>query len=178
MKNKNEIRKSIKNKREKLDKNYIELYSKELTQIFINSSLYKNAKTIMSYIPIKNEVNTIYINQEIIKDNKTLLLPAIINDKVYPKLYNDNFIKGKYDIKEPSGDIFIDEIDLIIVPGIAFDKYKNRIGFGKGYYDKFLQKYLSSIKVSLIYPFQLVEKINNEKHDIKIDFIFDNNHII
>lgn len=178
MKNKNEIRKIIKNKRESLDKNYIEIYSKEITENFIKTSLYQNANTIMSYIPIKNEVDTSFINKKILEDNKTLILPSIINDIVYPKLYNENFINGKYDIKEPTGDIFTGKIDLVIVPGVAFDKNKNRIGFGKGYYDKFLQNHLSSIKISLIYPFQLVEKIDNEKHDIKLDYIIDSIHII
>ena len=82
------------------------------------------------------------------------------------------------EIEEPIGEEYTGKIDLIIVPGVAFDKEGNRIGFGRGYYDRFLENYSDSVKISIAYDFQLVEKIEAEKHDKKVDIIFLKNNLI
>ncbi len=82
------------------------------------------------------------------------------------------FKKGAMGIEEPIGDKYIGRIDLIVVPGIVFDKTGNRIGFGRGYYDRFLENYPDSVKVSIIYDFQLIEKIEVEEHDKKSGYHF------
>ena len=87
--------------------------------------------------------------------------------------------KGSFGILEPINEVVEDkrlikpeEIDLVIVPGVAFDKNMNRIGFGGGFYDRYLSLLKSSCKkVGLAYQFQIVEKIETEEHDMKVDMI-------
>ena len=75
---------------------------------------------------------------------------------------------GLYNIKEPVGDIHEEIIDLAIIPGIAFDKNNNRLGRGKGYYDKLLNK-LNVYKIGIGYKCQIVDDIQTDKWDIKME---------
>ena len=107
----------------------------------------------------------------LIGENDTII-PCTVNS------LNELRKKGKYSIMEP--DIrkeYFGNIDLVIVPGVAFDKAGNRIGFGKGYYDRFFSEQ-NSKKVSLIFGFQLLEKIISEKHDEKVEKIYTEGEII
>lgn len=197
---KNSLRKEMKAKREGLHKEYVERKSYEISQNFLNSRFYKESSVIMSYVSIKNEVLTEYINKKIISDGKKLILPYINDkDEIEPIFIKnlEELISGKYGIPEPSdkGEIVkSSKIDLIIVPAVVYDKFGNRIGFGKGYYDKFLKKFKRNLVVNKInncfeekscevekpyfvgfaYDFQVVEEIESEEHDIGMDYIFTN----
>ncbi|MBX2841160.1 MAG: 5-formyltetrahydrofolate cyclo-ligase [Flammeovirgaceae bacterium] len=84
----------------------------------------------------------------------------------------ENLVKGKFNTLHPKEEIkYEGEIDLIIIPGLGFDKKNNRLGFGAGYYDKFLQSQPKAIKMGIAYPFQVLEKIPSEPHDIKMDLV-------
>lgn len=171
------IRMNKKKIRENLTGKEISKKSMDLINIFLESPIYKEANTIMSYMSIRNEIETSFLNKRILKDNKKLILPVIRNDNIVAVNIkkNDEFVLGKYQILEPK---FVknwnDEIDLILIPGIAFDYDGNRVGFGKGYYDKFLKKHDKSIRLGFLYDFQLVNKIEIENHDIKMDFLISN----
>ncbi|BDU50887.1 5-formyltetrahydrofolate cyclo-ligase [Haliovirga abyssi] len=171
---KNILRKELLKNRRNLKFEYVTKYSKELFENFIKTKEYKNSKIIMSYMSIKNEVDTKWFNEAIIKNGKKLVLPIIDNnDEIQPILVKklSKMKVGKYNILEPIGDVIEKQkIDLIIVPGVGFDKSYNRIGFGKGYYDKFLKNY-KGIKVGVAYDFQIVDKIDADEYDVKMDMI-------
>ena len=119
--------------------------SKIVTEKLLNSEWFKNSNTIMSYISIKNEIDLQEINETIIKLGKTLVLPVIDNNGENMKSVRvdtlETLKEKKFGVREPDfgEEIKYNEIDLVIVPGVAFDINGNRIGFGKGYYDRFLR---------------------------------------
>jgi len=105
--------------------------------------------------------------------NRTVLLPVVREDELELRLFTgeDKMVQGSsFGIYEPTGDVFeqIDSIDLIIVPGIAFDKNLNRLGRGKAYYDKLLCS-TKAMKVGVCFDFQIVDNIPTESHDVKMD---------
>ncbi len=150
--------------------------SKAVTEKFLNSEWFKNSNTIMSYISIKNEIDLQEINETIIKLGKTLVLPVIDNNGENMKSVKvdtlENLKEKKFGVMEPDfgEEIKYNEIDLVIVPGVAFDINGNRIGFGKGYYDRFLRGY-NGKTIVLAYDFQVVENIETEEHDEKVEEI-------
>ena len=150
--------------------------SKIVTEKLLNSEWFKNSNTIMSYISIKNEIDLQEINESIINSGKTLVLPVIDNNGENMKSVKvdtlENLKEKKFGVMEPDfgEEIKYNRIDLVIVPGVAFDINGNRIGFGKGYYDRFLRGY-NGKKIVLAYDFQVLENIETEEHDEKVEEI-------
>lgn len=103
---------------------------------------------------------------------KTILLPVVVGDSLELRVYSnqDQLIAGTYGILEPAGQPFTayQEIDLAIVPGVAFDHSGNRLGRGKGYYDKLLPL-IDAPKVGICFPFQLLDNVPGESFDIGMD---------
>lgn len=137
------------------------------------------AEKILMYHSLPDELSTIRLLTEI-KDKHFFLPKVISNDlEIYP--YNKSkLLIGYYNIKEPYGDILPihpEELDLIIVPGIAFDNEKNRLGRGKGFYDRLLQ-HTNVIKIGIGYNFQLIESIPHNENDIKMDIVITPNFMI
>ena len=174
---KKDLRRKVRREREALPLEYVKEYSRRVSELLLKSDEYRESRVVMSYMSIKNEVDTTAINSRVLEDGKTLLIPRINDrDEVEAvelgsgiQLVDDN----KYSIPEVlEGRVYPKErIDLVVVPGVAFDMSGNRIGFGKGYYDRFL-KGCSAKRVAMVYPFQLVECIEVEGHDEKVDKIF------
>ena len=176
---KNEVRKEIKAKRETLSIDEKSKLSNIIINNFLNLPELKQAKTIMSYMDFKNEVETSFLHNELKKLNKTLIFPKVIGNDISPILNDDSFFSGKYGVTEPTGDIYCGDIDIIIVPGVAFNHQGERIGFGKGYYDRFLsqEKYINSFKISLAYDFQIDNNFRGEAFDEKINVLITNTDI-
>lgn len=133
-----------------------------------NLAEFQVAKTVLLYHSLKDEVYTHdFIEKWAVK--KRIILPVVVGDVLELRLYtsqNDLCI-GAYGIAEPTGQLFTDydAIDLAVVPGVAFNRMGNRLGRGKGYYDKLLPS-ISATKVGICFPFQLIEEIPTEKFDI------------
>lgn len=149
--------------------------SKKASENFIKSDIYKNSNVIMLYYPLGNETDTLYIFKNALADNKMVVFP--VTDTVTNELTavfadsNTQFSKGAYSVYEPDiKKVFDEKIDLVIVPGIAFDKRGFRVGFGKGCYDRFLDKIIA-VKVGFCYDFQIVDVIENDSFDIKMDYL-------
>ena len=129
----------------------------------------------MLYYPLGNETDTLYIFQRALIDNKTVVFPVtdIVTSEMTPVLADNNtqFLKGAYSVFEPDNKkVYNEKIDLVIVPGIAFDKRGFRVGFGKGCYDRFLEK-TNTIKVGFCYDFQITDNIENDIFDIKMNYL-------
>ncbi len=128
---------------------------------------------------IDKEPDTAGIIAKAFNDDKIVLLPYIESesDKIYPVVYTKDMpLKhGKYKIKEPVHPVFYPEkdIDAVIVPAIAFDRYGNRIGYGKGYYDRFLSSLnKNTIKVGFSFNRCVVDEIHSQEWDVPVDIIF------
>ena len=178
------LRKEIKDKRIKQTKEEQRKKSKEIKENLFGLSEYRDAKTVLFYVSYDGEVFTHGMIKEALM-GKLVVVP-ISNTKDETLSLSllgswDDLEPGSYDILEPKKEcirkISIDEIDLIIVPGVAFDFAGNRMGHGKGYYDKLLNT-TKAATVGLCFEFQLVEKIPTEPHDKPVDIIITEKRVI
>jgi len=180
---KKKIRKKLLAKRLSLVQREIDFSNKKIVRKLQKMAEFKKAKIVLTYHPIHNEIDATDL---ISKTKKIFVLPRICtksNRLHCHKVANVEELKtGKFNIKEPSTKhpvIARNKIDLVLTPGIAFDKNGHRIGYGKGYFDK-LFKTLSTdcIKIALAYDFQIIDNIPAEKHDQKVDFIVTEKRIL
>ncbi len=144
-----------------------------IAEKFLSLPEVKKAKSILLYFPHKNEVDTTFIIEELLKEGKDVVLPKVVGFHIYPiKISNLASLKSGYaGIKEPEGEKYpLENIDIIVVPAIAFDIHGHRLGYGKGYYDRLLSK-VNALKIGLAYNFQVLEKLPSEPHDIPVDLI-------
>ena len=135
---------------------------------------FRAAKTVLLYHSLNDEVDT----HDFIRkwsNKKQILLPVVVGNELELRLYtaSEDMQISSYGIKEPVGEVFTDYdfIDFIVVPGVAFDQKGNRLGRGKGYYDRLLPQIPSAYKAGICFPFQLVEEVPTEPHDIRMDII-------
>lgn len=154
----------------------------EREQIFLRLEeleAYKKSKNILSFMNFGSEIEMDIFNEKMLKDKKRVFLPRIEKDGTLSVVeFGTEFSIGSFGIREPIGDKYEGSLDMILVPGLAFDRFGNRIGYGKGYYDKLLLKYSEVLKVAPIFSLQLFPEIPREKHDINIDIIIIKNEIL
>lgn len=134
---------------------------------------FQNAKVVMLYYPIQNEVDLRSLVSKY-DGQKTFLLPATLpNHKMEVRIVQKDTVltKGRYGVPEPSTDAYKGKIDLILVPGVAFDKKLYRLGRGGGYYDRFLSSYRRVFKVGVCYGSQLHEDLPHSWHDIRMNHV-------
>lgn len=147
--------------------------SLKIQRKIIKSPEFKKATTVALYFPLKTEVSTKHVIKSALRKGKTVALPTIADQKMHmvkiTSLANMEFKKHFLQPKLGT-EIRKDEIDLIIVPMVSFDKQKNRIGFGKGHYDKFLNGY-NGKKIGIAFSCQEYTHIEAESFDIKMDRI-------
>jgi 5-formyltetrahydrofolate cyclo-ligase len=149
----------------------------------INLKEYQNAQIIAIYKNLKSEVNTNKLIDYSLSIGKTIALPKVTNDdmKFYKIENNSELLKSNFGVLEPiaNNDNYIskDNIDVIIVPGICFDKNKNRLGFGKGYYDRYLLN-TKIKKIGICFNEQIIDIVPTSKYDIKMDLIITDREII
>ena len=151
----------------------------------LNSIFFSKSETIGVYYPILNEVQTFRIINKSIYAKKKICLPKLLNNEIiFFSITNlIDLIVGKYNIKEP---IVHDnnecmKIDTIVTPGIVFDRFGYRIGYGRGYYDKLLSQNSNKnlISIGLGYDFQLIPyTILHESHDVKLNALITNREIL
>jgi len=148
--------------------------SKKIAEKFLSLSQLKKAKNILLYYPHKNEVDTRFIIRQLLRSkNFNLFLPKVVGTDLVPVKIKDlsALKKGYAGIMEPEGgEISPEKIDIVVVPAVAFDREGHRLGYGKGYYDRFLKK-TGALKVGVAYDFQIVEKLPREQHDVPVDLI-------
>ena len=139
---------------------------------------FKKAKLVMFYVSLKDEVNTLGMIDEALKDGKRVCVPVILKEA--KRLIAGEIMDRKEDLERQHFGIYqpkegrvkevpLEDIDLVIVPGVAFDKHNVRLGRGHGYYDRFLCALPDSAKtIGLAFDFQLVDKLPADSHDIPV----------
>lgn len=181
---KKEIRKSIIEKRNKIKNKDKTSMDKKIIESFKKEDSYKKARGIFIYIGFGSEINTKVIIEDALKKGKEVYVPKVKGkEMLLIKIDSlENLVTSSYGILEPIGDnnnFDVDKLDLLVMPGVAFDNSGNRIGYGGGYYDRFLEKNKTNAeKIVLAYEFQILNSINNEKHDVKVDKIITEERII
>ncbi len=183
------IREKIRKIRQSLDEAEIISKSREVEKNYYKSTEDEKIKNLLIYMAGSKEVQTKNIINACIKKNIAVYLPAVdvLKGKIsFYRVYNINneLEKGPFGICQPKIDernLLKDEntIDLVVVPGLAFDKRGGRIGSGKGFYDKFLASVPSCKSViALAFEYQIVDEITLSSHDISMDKIITENRII
>lgn len=143
---------------------------------------YTNAKTVMLYISAFKEPSTLEIIKNALNCGKRVVVPVSDTDaeEIIPSYLDDinDLRKGAYGIPEPKTikPASAADIDFILIPGLAFDAKGNRLGFGKGYYDKLLRE-TAAEKTALCYEFQLFDKIPADRHDVPMNTIITEENI-
>lgn len=182
MVDKKELRKVILEKRDSIDLSERAKYDENIFNSVINSHLYSEAKCIFVFVSYKTEVNTHEIIKHALSKGKRVCVPKVLSksEGMYAVEINkfDDLKSGKYGILEPESfqnQIKEEEIDLALVPGVAFDNNGGRMGYGAGFYDRFLVKLKKDTpKIAIGYAMQIVDYIPMNEWDVKVDGIITN----
>lgn len=173
--NKKELRQAIRLQKRSMTAEQIEQKSARLGELFLASEAYKNAKTIYGYLPYNQEVRTVAMLEQALRDGKRVAVPKCYGDEMRFIFMEDLSLveKGYANIPEPvaDGPVADDETALVLMPGMAFDPQGHRIGYGGGFYDKFLAKEPNHPTLALCYDFQMVEHLETEEFDIPVDTV-------
>lgn len=169
---KKELRANIKQLKKAHTKEQLKVQSERILAELEQHPDFIKSKIVMLYSSLPDEVQT-HDFIEKWRNTKKIILPTVVGDDIVPvELASDTeFAVGDFNILEPQNNPYLGSYDLIIVPGVAFDKNGNRIGRGKGYYDRFLSKHLEVKRIGICFDFQYVEEVPTEPNDIKMDEI-------
>jgi len=186
--NKEEIRRKILKKRLSLSSQDIRDKSRQVFLRLAETVEYIDSQNIMLYVATRSEVQTEEMIKISVKVGKNIFVPIILTEciNLAPSTiydFDNELEKGKKGILEPKKEYYRlfppEDIDLIIVPGVAFDLSGNRIGRGFGYYDNFLRKISTSTKIiALAFEMQIVKRIPVDENDIPVDKIITEKRII
>lgn len=172
---KKQLRDQIRQRKRAMTETEITEKSAALAQKFLATPLYKQAKTLYGYLPYNQEVRTVPILEQALADGKQVAVPKIYGDTMRFILLPDlsKVEKGYSGIPEPIADepIANDETALVLMPGLAFDPKGNRMGYGGGFYDKYLEAEPGHPTVALCYDFQMLPHLDTEAHDIPVDLV-------
>jgi 5-formyltetrahydrofolate cyclo-ligase len=177
--NKQELRAHIKETKNTLSRTLIQEESNKIADKLLNSSWFKECNQLFCYVSFNQEVITTHILLTALEQNKKVAVPKIVNHemKFFYITSLEELKPGTLGILEPLSEEEAipssGEESLFIVPGLAFDRQRNRIGYGKGYYDKFFTKYMDKPirKIALAFDFQIYENLPVEEYDKKVDRI-------
>lgn len=173
--NKQELRKTIRARKRAMTPEEIQTRSQALCRKFLESSAYRECRTLYGYLPYNQEVRTLPILEQALADGKQVAVPKVYGDEM-KFIYLDDLTQvstGYAGIPEPiaDGPVAADETALVLMPGLAFDPQGHRIGYGGGFYDKFLAAEPNHPTLALCYDFQLLPELETEEHDIPVDTV-------
>lgn len=183
---KKDIRMQILQHRELLDLNTRRQWDEVIFNKLINSEVYKKANTIFAFVSFKSEVDTHKIIKYAIEDKKTICVPRIESKQKGMEIFKidgfEQLKKGYFGILEPLEScpaIDSKELDLILIPGVAFDRQGGRVGYGAAFYDRFLSSLNKKVhKIALAYQIQVLNNIPMDEHDVRIDGVITEEEII
>jgi 5-formyltetrahydrofolate cyclo-ligase len=170
---KDSLRNLLLEKRDNTSFDLLKIASQKMQKKIKKIYAFKNAKKIGVYYPIQSEILTQDIIQELISDGKEVFLPKVIGEKMEFRKIKDfsSLEKGNFDIMEPKDDCPTDNnLDVILVPTVGISPDGVRLGYGYGFYDKFLAKY-NVTTIALTLEKQIIKNIPKSDHDVTIDWI-------
>lgn len=169
------LRQSIREKKRAMSVEQIQTCSARLTEKFCASTQYASAKTVYGYLPYNQEVRTVPLLERALADGKRVAVPKVYGDEMRFIYMTDLSLteKSEMGIPEPVADepVADDPTALVLMPGLAFTKNGDRMGYGGGFYDKFLAQEPNHPTVALCYEFQMVEELPTQDHDIPVDLV-------
>lgn len=172
---KKELRRQIREKKRAMTPEQIESASQRLGELFAASEQYKQAKTIYGYLPYNQEVRTVPMLERAMADGKRVAVPKVYGEQMRFIYISDmsRISAGYAGIPEPIDDepVADDPTALVLMPGLAFDPQGHRIGYGGGFYDRFLAQEPDHPTVALCYDFQMLPKLETEEFDIPVDCV-------
>ena len=173
--NKQELRRSIREQKRAMSQEEILRRSEILAEKFARCPAYQAAGTIYGYLPYNQEVRTVPMLRRALEEGKQVAVPKVYGDEMKFIYLGDlsQVAKGYAGIPEPiaDGPVAQDGTALVLMPGLAFDPQGHRIGYGGGFYDKFLAREPGHPTVALCYDFQVVEHLQTEEFDIPVDIV-------
>lgn len=176
--NKKALRASIKQKRRALSIEYRQQASRKMQAELTKLPCYQAAEYIMLYMAMQDEVQLDELIAMVLKDGKKAVIPLVTGAGLMEAVELSDMadlVPDKYGIKTVSEEkrrlIAPDKIDLIIVPGVAFDKAGHRLGMGGGFYDRFMLRASRAVRAALAYDCQLLAAVPAEVHDLTVDYI-------
>ena len=172
---KTELRRQIRARKRAMTEAEINEKSRRLGELFAASALYQAAETIYGYLPYNQEVRTVPMLEQALRDGKRVAVPKVVGDEMV-FIYMDDLSKtekGYAGIPEPveNGPVADDPRALVLMPGLAFDPQGHRIGYGGGFYDRFLASEPEHPTLALCYDFQMLPHLETESFDIPVDCV-------
>ena len=169
------LRSKIREQKRAMTPAQIEEASSKLGEMFLKTELYRDAKTIYGYLPYNQEVRTVPMLEQALADGKQVAVPKVYDDEMRFIYLTDlnQVAKGYAGIPEPIADepVAEDPTALVLMPGLAFDREGHRIGYGGGFYDKFLAAEPNHPTMALCYAFQMVDELPTEEFDVPVDLV-------
>lgn len=185
MERKHLIRAELKRKRNSVPQDQRENYSQKICEYLHEFISREKPKAIYFYYPSGSEVNLLPLAEELltgtfVAEGRVIAFPRTCGENMdfYPVTSFSDFSEGNFHIMEPIGGMPLKEPEpLIVVPGVGFDRQGNRMGYGKGFYDRYFARFPSCRKIGAAFETQIVEEIPAESHDIMMDAIVTENGI-
>lgn len=173
--NKQELRRAIRERKRAMTEEEIVERSNALAEKFYNSPAYQAASTIYGYLPYNQEVRTVPMLQRALDEGKRVAVPKVYGEEMRFIYLKDltQVSKGYAGIPEPIADAPVaeDQWALVLMPGLAFDPQGHRIGYGGGFYDRFLAQEPHHPTLALCYEFQMQAHLDTEEFDIPVDTV-------
>jgi len=161
--------------RNRLSQEQHQHYDQMICERILTSQEYRKADLIFMYMAYRNEVDLAIVMDHAFNHQKKIAVPRVVSDDlVFHTIRSvDELITGYHSIKEPTEimPVIHETPDLILVPGVAFDRTGNRMGYGKGFYDRFLSKHSGCYKMAVAYEGQFTASIEAKEYDVKMDSI-------
>ena len=145
-----------------------EAMDKHIVSQILNDQRYQEAETVGLFYPMASEIDL----RALLSRNKMFLFPKVIKDDIvfYPYHPKMRFIKSAFGVYEPDkGTPYLETIDYMLIPALAIDLEGHRIGYGKGFYDRYLKAHRPKVALGVIYPFQLIDHIEHNEFDQTLD---------
>lgn len=174
---KQELRRYIREQKREHTPEELAVMSEQVCRRVLAMSRWQDAATVLLYYPLPDEVDTRVLIDAAVEQGKRVLLPVVVGDDLELRVYagTASLQPGAFGILEPCGNPFpLQEygyIDLAIIPGMAFNEAGNRLGRGKGYYDRLLPRLSAATRMGICFPFQLLPTVPSEPHDIQMQVI-------
>lgn len=171
---KRELRQQIRTQKRRLSAAELAVMSEDICSKVLALASWQEAGTLLLYYPLPDEVDVRLLIKDAFESGKKVLLPVVKGDELELHLYEGeaSLKEGAFGIMEPTGLLFVpihyDEIELAIIPGMAFDSAGHRLGRGKGYYDRLLPNLRDAKLIGVCFPFQFLEEVPAEAHDISV----------